>query len=195
MTLPTGFLALPLDAAGGLPVAAPLPVPDGDLRAVVVAVAGDLAAVLGAAPGRTVWTSAACLERRPGPGPVAARDLPELARSVAVAALTAPPGPTLSGAEVRVVVLVVAGRRVLAAIPPRPGRPVAVLDDGRLRGHLLVDEVTVTAGALVAAGPTGARLSVGWRTLAAAPAAERSVAGQPGGGPSVREEDPYAGLV
>ncbi len=80
-----------------------------------------------------------------------------------------------------------------------------VLDAGRLRGHLLVDEVTVTAGALVAAGPTGARLSVGWRTLAAAPAAERSIAGQsvagrlatgqPGDGPSVREEDPYAGLV
>jgi hypothetical protein len=189
MTLPAGFRALPLDAAGGLPVAAPLPAPDGDLRAVVVAVAGDLAAVLGAAPDRIVWTSVSGTERRADPGPVASPDLPDVARSVATAALTTPPGLTLSGAEVRVVVLVVAGRRVLAALPPRPGRPVAVLDDGRLRGHLLVDEVTVTAGVLIAAGPTRARLSVGWRTLAAA-AAARSVAVS-----SVQEEDPYAGLV
>ncbi|HEX5543348.1 MAG TPA: hypothetical protein VFX60_17640 [Micromonospora sp.] len=188
MSLPSGFLALPLDAASGLPTAAPLPAPDGDLRAVVVAVAGDLAALLGTAGDRTVWTSASCLERRPEPGTVATQNRPDPARSVATAALTRPPGPTLSGAEVRVVVLVVAGRRVLAAIPPRPGRPIAVLDDSRLRGHLLVNEVTVTAAALIAAGPTRARLSVGWRTLAAAPVARPSVT-------STGEEDPYARLV
>ena len=180
MNLPPDFLPLGLNAAAALPATAPLPAPDGDLRAVVVAVAGDLAAVLGAAADRTVWTSASGLERHPDPG--SRRDVSR----IAVAALTAAPGSTLSGAEIRVVVLIAAGRRVLAAIPPRPGRPVAVLDDGRLRGHLVIGELTVTAGALVAGGPTGARLSAGWRTLSAAPVGPPSTA---------QEEDPYAGLV
>lgn len=163
MTLPADFAPLPLDPSGGLPVAAALPAPDGDLRAIVVAAAEDLAALLSAPPDRLVWTSADHLRRR---------------------SEEETPGSTLSGAAIRVTVLVVSGRRVLAAVPPRPGRPLAVADAGRMRGHLYVDEVTVTAGALVAAGPTGARLSIGWRTLT-----------PPRATTPVGEVDPYAGLV
>ncbi|MFF4911226.1 hypothetical protein ACFY2T_40905 [Streptomyces sp. NPDC001260] len=187
MTPPTGWLPVPLNPDGGLPQAAPLPAPDGDLRLVVLGVAPDLAALLGAPPDRTVWTSADALARRPGPDPGAPQDVRDIAAATALTAFTGAPGVTLSAAQVRTVVLVLAGTRVLAAQPAVPGRPLAVLDGDRLRGHLWVDEVTVSAGSLVGAGPTGARLAVGWRTLAGGAAAAVS--------PPLPEEDPYAHLV
>jgi hypothetical protein len=186
VTLPAGWLPVSLDSDGGLPQAAPLPAPDGDLRLVVLGVAPDLAAVLAAAPDRTVWTSADALLSRTGTaGPQA--DVRDVAARTALAAFTATPGETLSAAQVRVIALVLAGPRVLAAPPTVPRRPLPVQDGDRLRGHLWVDEVTVSAGSLVGAGPTGARLAVGWRTLAAGAAAAVSA-------PSA-EEDPYVWLV
>lgn len=175
--LPAGFLPVPLAADGGLPQAAPLPAPDGDLRLVVLGVAPDLAALLAAPRDRVVWTSADALARRTGPGP-------DTAAATALAALTAPPGETLSAGGVRTVVLVLAGSRVLAAPPAVPHRPLPVRDGDRHRGDLWVDEVTVTAGSLVGPGPTGVRLAVGWRPAAAAAPVDPLV-----------EEDPYASLV
>ena len=167
MSLPAGWVPVPLNPDGGLPQAAALPDPDGDLRLVLAAVAADLAGTLGARPDQIVWTSADQLARRPGSGPDPSRpqDVRDVASATALAALSAAPGQTLSADEVRVVVLVLAGQRVLAAQPALPARALAVADGDRLRGHLWVDDVTVTAGSLVGAGPTGTRLSLGWRSL------------------------------
>ncbi len=196
MTLPAGWLPVPLNPDGGLPQGAVLPAPDGDLRLVLVAVAPDLAAVLSAPPDLTVSTSADQLDVRSGPGRAASGDVRTTAASTALAALTASPGTTLSAEQVRVVVLVVSGRRVVAALPALPGRALTVLDGGRLRGHLWIDEITVTAGSLIGAGPTGTKVVLGWRTLtsgaASAPAGTEAT---PGGTPAADEEDPYAHLV
>jgi hypothetical protein len=153
----------------------------------VACVAADLASVLGAAPDRTVWTSGDQLARRPGPdqGP---RDVRDVAASVALLALSRPPGQTLSADEARVGLLVLAGRRVTAVQPALPGRPLPVPDGDRLRGHLWVDDVTVTAGSLVGAGPTGTRLVVGWRHLSASLEAQSYVVPEDA-------EDPYVALV
>lgn len=202
MTLPTGWIAVPLDPDGGLPQAATLPAPDHDLRVVLVATAPDLAAALSAPPDRVVWSSRDALDRRSAVRPTAGpdiiapgldvRDVRTVAADTALAALTAAPGETLSPAEVRVVLLVLAGRIVLAAHPARPGRALPVSDapgGGRLRGHLWVDEVTVAAGSLVAAGRTEARIGVGWRPLGAGLGA---VAGRPA---PMSPEDCYGRLV
>ena len=167
MSLPAGWVPVPLNPDGGLPQAAALPDPDGDLRLVLAGVAADLAAALGAAADRVVWTSGDQFARRPGSGPDPSRpqDVRDVAADAARSALRTAPGQTLSADEVRVVALVLAGQRVLAAHPALPARALAVADGHRLRGHLWVDEVTVTAGSLVGAGPTGTRLSLGWRSL------------------------------
>lgn len=192
MSLPAGWVPVPLNPGGGLPQAAPLPVPDGDLTLVLVCVAADVAAVLGAEPDRTVWTSGDQLARRlapdSGPGAVGPQDVRDVASSVALLALSRPPGQTLSSDEARVVVLVLVGQRVAAVQPALPGRPLAVSDGNQLRGHLWVDEVTVTAGSLVGAGPTATRLVLGWRTLSASTETRPDVVPEDA-------EDPYVILV
>jgi len=186
MSLPAGWTPLDLDGVRGLPQSAPLPA--GVLRAVLVGVAPDLAALLSVAPDRPLWSSADALARRPRAGSGAPQDTWLLARDTAVAALTAPPGDTLSAAQVLTAVLVVSGSRLLACWPPVPGRPLPVGDGGTLLGHLWVDEVTVRAGSLVAPGPVGSRFALGWRPLS--PAATTVTAPGP-----ATQEDLYAALV
>ena len=196
MSLPAGWVPVPLNPDGGLPQAAPLPVPDGDLTLVLACVAADLACVLSAAPDRQVWTSDDQLVRRlapevgPGDGanPVDPQDFRDVASSTALVAFTRPPGQTLSADEARVVIMVLAGQRVVACQPALTGRGLAVSDGSRMRGHAWVDEVTVTAGSLVGARPTGTRLAVGWRTLSASTRTRADVSPEDA-------EAPYVALV
>jgi len=179
MSLPDGYTQLELDGHRGVPQSAPVP-GSTDMTVVLVGVAPDLAALLSADPDRQVWTTVDGLSRHPGipPGDE------DGALAAATRALLTAPGETLSAAEVFVQLLVVQSGRVVCACPVLPGRPLPVRDS-RLIGHLWVDEVTLCAGALVAGGPNGSRVTIGWQPLSA-----RTTPAVTDG-----QEDPYAELV
>lgn len=185
MTLPAGWTALPLDAARGVPQSAALPAPAG-LRVTVVAAAADLARLLSAPTDQVVHDAGQRLVRVPA----AATDDPAVpahvrARSTAQAALSSPPPDSLSTAAVPVTLLVTEPTGLCAAWPALPGRALPVRSRaGALLGHLWVEALTLAAGTLVAAGPCGAELTVGWRAADAAPPATPP-----------EQEDPYDGLV
>ena len=188
MSLPHGWTPVELSADRGLPQSAPLTGPGAPLRLVLAGVAPDLAALLSAPADRAVWSTTAA----PAVEPVWPPETTwPSAANAAAAALTRPPGDSLSPAGILVTLLVVSAGSVVTAWPPIRARALAVRDATGLLGHLWVDELVVTAGSLVSGGPSGGRVSVGWRPLGTNDVI--TTGGRPS---SVRpEEDPYAGLV
>jgi hypothetical protein len=166
--LPEGYTPVPLRADAGIPQAAPVDLGGRRLRITLAALVPDLPAVLDADPDQIVVDATAEATR-----PASTNEVPVDAR----AWMAQRPPATLHDDAVRLVMAVHVGDRLVAAVRPVVGVPVRVaaapvLGPDRdpsgatgLVAEVVVADLVICAGNLVAPGQHGSRLVVGARRL------------------------------
>jgi hypothetical protein len=168
VALPEGYVPVPLRAEAGIPQAAPVDLGGRRLRVTLAALVPVLAAVVDADPNQVVVDATSEATR-----PAVDDDVPTDAR----AWMAQPPPTTLHDDAVRLVLAVHVGGRLVAAVRPVVGVPVRVsaapvLGPDRdpagatgLVAEVVVADLVVAAGNLVAPGQYGSRIVVGARRL------------------------------